>query len=38
MWGGGLRADTWSRAVAVRAVMDGNRVVPKSETAVRRLV
>lgn len=36
MWGGGLRADTWFRAVAVRIVMDGNRVAPKSETAIRR--
>ena len=36
MWGGGLRADTWFRAVAIRIVLDGSRFAPESETAVRR--
>ena len=33
---GGLRADSWFRAVAVRIVRDGSRFVPESEAAVRR--
>ena len=35
MWGGGLLADSWFRAVAVRIVRDGSRFVPESEAAVR---
>jgi len=33
---GGLLADSWFRAVAVRIVMGGGRFVPGSEAAVRR--
>lgn len=33
---GGLLADSWFRAVAVRVVMDGSRFVPESEAVVRR--